>query len=139
MSEIKKSAKGLQNVLTFAAENGVRVHTAGFKSGDILVIDNKETIESLIKEINGTKYAEISCTVNGTKQFKSVGSLYRSFKLDESDEKFQRPNDFSTLSECLEKLCGQKVKLIKIEEAKAPNFNTQIYEPITCFKVEIVK
>ena len=132
MAELK-SNKGLKNVLTFCENNGVRVHTAGFNNNDQLELDSSDTIDCKIKELNGVKYAEFSCKVNGKAQYKSLGSLYRSYL--ENDE-FIKPNDFKTLSDCLDTLCGKSVKLTKVEGASAPDYtdNTKIV-PITVFKV----
>lgn len=132
MAELK-SNKGLKNVLTFCENNGVRVHTAGFNNNDELELDNADSIDCKIKELNGVKYAEFSCKVNGKAQYKSLGSLYRSYL--ENDE-FIKPNDFKTLSDCLDALCGKSVKLTKVEGASAPDYtdNTKIV-PITVFKV----
>lgn len=132
MAELK-SNKGLKNVLTFCENNGVRVHTAGFNNNDELELDSADSIDCKIKELNGVKYAEFSCKVNGKAQYKSLGSLYRSYL--ENDE-FIKPNDFKTLSDCLDKLCGKSVKLTKVEGASAPDYtdNTKIV-PITVFKV----
>lgn len=132
MAELK-SNKGLKNVLTFCENNGVRVHTAGFNNNDQLELDSSDTIDCKIKELNGVKYAEFSCKVNGKAQYKSLGSLYRSY-LD--GEEFIKPNDFKTLSDCLDVLCGKSVKLTKVEGAFAPDYtdNTKIV-PITVFKV----
>lgn len=133
MAELK-SQKGLKNVLTFCENNGVRVHTAGFNNGDILELDSPETVDCKIKELNGVKYAEFSCKVNGKAQYKSLGSLYRSYLVD---DEFIKPNEFKTLSDCLDTLCGKKVTLSKIEGASAPDYtdNTKIV-PITVFKVD---
>ena len=132
MAELK-SNKGLKNVLTFCENNGVRVHTAGFNNNDELELDSADSIDCKIKELNGVKYAEFSCKVNGKAQYKSLGSLYRSYL--ENDE-FIKPNDFKTLSDCLDALCGKSVKLTKVEGASAPDYtdNTKIV-PITVFKV----
>ena len=132
MAELK-SNKGIQNVKTFCEEQGIRVHTAGFNDGDILELDSAETIFCKVKELNSVKYAELSCKVNGKPQFKSVGSLYRSYLVD---DELVKPNDFKNLSDCLDTLCGKKVTLSKIEGAKAYDYtdNTKIV-PITVFKV----
>ena len=133
MSEIKISKKGLKNVKTFCETEGVRVHTAGLKSGDVLTVDDAETIDCKVKDFNGNKYAEVSCTVNGTKQYKSLGSLFRSY-LNDSDEQI-KPNKFKNLGECLDTLCGQTVTLKQIEGAENFNFATKERENITVFEV----
>lgn len=139
MSEIKKcESKGLQNVLSFCEAEGVRVHTAGFKSGDVLELDSAESIETRTIINNGIKYAEFSCKLNGTKQWKSIGALYRQFL---ENGKLVRPNNFENLGSCLTELCGKKVKLTKVEGATAPVYGDDTKPPvnITTFKVEIVK
>lgn len=133
MSEIKVSKKGLKNVKTFCETEGVRVHTAGLKSGDVLTVDDAESIDCKVKDFNGNKYAEVSCTVNGTKQYKSLGSLFRSF-LDDDDNQI-KPNKFKNLGECLDSLCGKTVTLKQIEGAENFNFNTKERENITVFEV----
>ena len=133
MNEIKVSKKGLKNVLSFCEAEGVRVHTAGLKSGDILTIDSAETVDCKIKDFNGNKYAEVSCTVNGTKQYKSLGSLFRSY-LNENDEQ-TKPNNFKNLGECLNTLCGKTVTLKQIEGAENFKFGTTERENITVFEV----
>ena len=132
MAELK-SNKGIANVKAFCEEQGIRVHTAGFNDGDILELDSADTIVCRVKELNSVKYAELSCKVNGKQQFKSVGSLYRSYLVD---DELVKPNDFKNLSDCLDTLCGKKVTLSKIEGAKAYDYtdNTKIV-PITVFKV----
>ena len=132
MAELK-SNKGLANVKAFCEEQGIRVHTAGFNDGDILELDSAETIVCRVKELNSVKYAELSCKVNGKQQFKSVGSLYRSYLVD---DELVKPNDFKNLSDCLDSLCGKSVKLSKIEGAKARDYNddTKIV-PVTVFAV----
>ena len=138
MSEIKKSEKGFENVMKFANETGCRIHTAGFKNGDILEIDSKETITSQLKTIGTINYQEVSCKVNNTKQYKSVGSLFRSF-LDD-DDKQTKPNNFTDFYSCLDNLCGKKVKLTLIEGAK--NFvygDDTKKENVTVFRIEEVK
>jgi hypothetical protein len=134
------SSKGLQAILTMADNAGVRVHTAGFGNDAVLEIPAANEIIGRIRDISGSdaKYVEFEITVNGKKKFSSIGSLYRSFKLNESDDKFQRPNAEDNLTDLLQNICGKKIKLSKIVDAKAPNFNTQIFEPVTCFKYEIV-
>ena len=133
MSEIKISKKGLKNVKTFCEAEGVRMHTAGFKSGDVLKVDDAESIDCKVKDFNGTNYGEFSCTVNGTKQYKSLGSLFRSY-LNDSDEQI-KPNKFKNLGECLDALCGQTVTLKQVEGAENFNFNTKERENITVFEV----
>ena len=139
MSEIKKcETRGLQNVLSFCEAEGVRVHTAGFSNGDVLELDTVESIETRTVTNNGIKYAEFTCKLNGTKQWKSIGALYRQFL---EDGKLIRPNNFENLSGCLTELCGKKVKLTKVEGATAPVYCDDTKAPvnITCFKVEIVE
>lgn len=133
MSEIKISKKGLKNVLTFCEAEGVRVHTAGLKSGDVLTVDSAETIDCKVKDFNGNKYAEVSCTVNGTKQYKSLGSLFRSY-LNDNDEQI-KPNKFKNLGEALDALCGQTVTLKQIDGAENFKFGTEERENITVFAV----
>ena len=140
MSTEKKfpTAKGLQAILTMADNAGVRIHTAGFSDNAIIEIPAANEMVGRIRDISGSeaKYIEFEITVNNKKKFASLGSLYRSYKTSETDEKFIRPNKFDNLTDLLADICGKKLKLVKVE-AYAPNFNTQIFEPVTAYKYEI--
>lgn len=140
MSEKKfPTAKGLQAILTMADNAGVRIHTAGFSDNAIIEIPTANELVARIREISGSeaKYVEFEITVNGKKKFASLGSLLRSFKTSETDENFIRPNAENNLTDLLAAICGKKLKLVKIAEAIAPNFNTSVFEPVTAFKYEI--
>ena len=141
MSTEKKfpTAKGLQAILTMADNAGVRIHTAGFSDNAIIEIPAANEMVGRIRDISGSdaKYIEFEITVNGKKKFASLGSLLRSYKTSETDEKFIRPNSENDLTELLANICGKKLKLVKITDAIAPNFNTQVFEPITAFKYEL--
>ena len=141
MSTEKKfpTAKGLQAILTMADNAGVRIHTAGFSDNSIIEIPTANELVARIREISGSeaKYVEFEITVNGKKKFASLGSLLRSFKTNETDENFARPNQENNLTDLLANICGKKLKLVKINGAIAPNFNTQVFEPVTAFKYEI--
>jgi hypothetical protein len=140
MSEKKfLTAKGLQAILTMADANGVRVHTAGFSDNAIIEIPAANELTGRIREISGSdaKYVEFEVTVNDKKKFASLGSLLRSFKTSETDENFQRPNSENDLTTLLANICGKKLKLVKITDAIAPNFNSQVFEPVTAFKYEV--
>lgn len=141
MSTEKKfpTAKGLQAILTMADANGVRIHTAGFSDGAIIEIPASNEITGRIREISGSeaKYVEFELIVNGKKKFASLGSLLRSYKTSETDENFVRPNSENNLTDLLANVCGKKLKLVKITDAIAPNFNTQVFEPVTAFKYEV--
>ena len=141
MSTEKKfpTAKGLQAILTMADNAGVRIHTAGFSDNAIIEIPAANEMVGRIRDISGSeaKYIEFEITVNSKKKFASLGSLYRSYKTSETDEKFIRPNAENNLTDLLAAICGKKLKLVKIADAIAPNFNTQIFENVTCYKYEI--
>ena len=141
MSTEKKfpTAKGLQAILTMADSNGVRIHTAGFSDGAIIEIPASNEITGRIRDISGSeaKYVEFELIVNGKKKFASFGSLLRSYKTSETDENFVRPNSENNLTDLLANVCGKKLKLVKITDAIAPNFNTQVFEPVTAFKYEV--
>jgi len=140
MSEKKfLTAKGMQAILTMADANGVRVHTAGFSDNAIIEIPAANELTGRIREISGSdaKYVEFEVIVNGKKKFASLGSLLRSFKTSETDENFQRPNSENNLTDLLANICGKKLKLVKITDAIAPNFNSQVFEPVTAFKYEV--
>ena len=141
MSTEKKfpTAKGLQAILTMADNAGVRIHTAGFSDKAIIEIPAANEMIGRIRDISGSeaKYIEFEITVNGKKKFASLGSLLRSYKTSETDEKFIRPNAENNLTDLLAAICGKKLKLVKITDAIAPNFNTQIFEPVTAYKYEI--
>lgn len=141
MSTEKKfpTAKGLQAILTMADNAGVRIHTAGFSDSAIIEIPAANEMVGRIRDISGSdaKYIEFEITVNSKKKFASLGSLLRSYKTSETDEKFIRPNAENDLTELLANLCGKKLKLVKITDAIAPNFNTQVFEPVTAFKYEL--
>ncbi len=132
------TAKGMQAILTMADANGVRVHTAGFSDNAIIEIPNSNELTGRIREISGTetKYVEFEISVNGKKKYASLGSLLRSYKTDETDESFKRPNNETNLTDLLSTICGKKLKLVKIQGAIAPNFTSQVFEPVTCFKYE---
>lgn len=133
------TAKGLQAILTMADANGVRIHTAGFSDGAIIEIPAASEITGRIRDISGSesKYVEFELIVNGKKKFASLGSLLRSYKTSETDENFVRPNSENNLTDLLANVCGKKLKLVKITDAIAPNFNTQVFEPVTAFKYEV--
>ena len=141
MSTEKKfpTAKGLQAILTMADNAGVRIHTAGFSDNAIIEIPAANEMVGRIRDISGSdaKYIEFEIIVNGKKKFASLGSLLRSYKTSETDEKFIRPNSENDLTELLANICGKKLKLVKVTDAIAPNFNTQIFENVTCYKYEI--
>ena len=141
MSTEKKfpTAKGLQAILTMADNAGVRIHTAGFSDNAIIEIPAANEMVGRIRDISGSeaKYIEFEITVNGKKKFASLGSLLRSYKTSETDEKFIRPNAENNLTDLLAAVCGKKLKLVKITDAIAPNFNTQVFEPVTAFKYEV--
>ena len=141
MSTEKKfpTAKGLQAILTMADANGVRIHTAGFSDGAIIEIPNASEMVGRIRDISGSesKYVEFEIIVNDKKKFASLGSLLRSYKTSETDENFVRPNSENNLTDLLANICGKKLKLVKVAGAIAPNFSTQIYEPVTAFKYEV--
>ena len=80
MNEIKKSKKGISNIIREFELNDVSTHSAGFKDGDIVKLPIDGLIECRIKEFKNVKYREFSMRVNGTEQFKSLGSLYRDYK-----------------------------------------------------------
>ena len=133
------TAKGLQAILTMADNAGVRIHTAGFSDNAIIEIPAANEMVGRIRDISGSeaKYVEFEIIVNGKKKFASLGSLLRSYKTNETDENFVRPNKENNLTDLLSNICGKKLKLVKITDAIAPNFNTQIFEPVTAFKYEI--
>ena len=141
MSTEKKfpTAKGLQAILTMADNAGVRIHTAGFSDNSIIEIPTANELVARIRDISGSeaKYVEFEISVNNKKKFASLGSLLRSFKTSETDENFVRPNQENNLTDLLANICGKKLKLVKITDAIAPNFNTQVFEPVTAFKYEI--
>ena len=141
MSTEKKfpTAKGLQAILTMADNAGVRIHTAGFSDNSIIEIPAANEMVGRIRDISGSeaKYIEFEITVNGKKKFASLGSLVRSYKTNETDESFIRPNAENNLADLLANICGKKLKLVKVTDAIAPNFNTQIFEPVTAYKYEI--
>ena len=133
------TAKGLQAILTMADNAGVRIHTAGFSDNSIIEIPTANELVARIREISGSeaKYVEFEVIVNGKKKFASLGSLLRSYKTSETDENFVRPNSENNLTDLLSSICGKKLKLVKITDAIAPNFNTQVFEPVTAFKYEV--
>ena len=133
------TAKGLQAILTMADNAGVRIHTAGFSDNSIIEIPTANELVARIRDISGSeaKYVEFEISVNNKKKFASLGSLLRSFKTSETDENFVRPNQENNLTDLLANICGKKLKLVKITDAIAPNFNTQVFEPVTAFKYEI--
>ena len=133
------TAKGLQAILTMADANGVRIHTAGFSDGTVIEIPAANEMVGRIRDISGSdaKYVEFEITVNGKKKFASLGSLLRSYKTSETDDNFVRPNSETNLTDLLTNICGKKLKLVKVAGAIAPNFNTQVFEPVTAFKYEI--
>lgn len=133
------TAKGLQAILTMADNAGVRIHTAGFSDNSIIEIPTANELVARIREISGSeaKYVEFEVIVNGKKKFSSLGSLLRSYKTSETDENFVRPNSENNLTDLLSSICGKKLKLVKITDAIAPNFNTQVFEPVTAFKYEV--
>lgn len=140
MSEKKfQTVKGLQAILTMADANGVRIHTAGFSDNSIVEIPASNELVGRVRDISGSdaKYVEFELVVNGKKKFASLGSLLRSHKLNETDENFIRPNDETNLTDLLTNICGKKLKLNKVAGAIAPNFNTQVFEPVTAFKYEV--
>lgn len=141
MSTEKKfpTAKGLQAILTMADNAGVRIHTAGFSDNSIIEIPTANELVARIRDISGSeaKYVEFEISVNNKKKFASFGSLLRSYKTNETDENFVRPNAENNLTDLLSTICGKKLKLVKITDAIAPNFNTQVFEPVTAFKYEI--
>ena len=141
MSTEKKfpTAKGLQAILTMADNAGVRIHTAGFSDNAIIEIPVANEMIGRIRDISGSeaKYIEFEITVNSKKKFASLGSLLRSYKTSETDENFVRPNAENNLTDLLAAICGKKLKLVKVTDAIAPNFNTQVFEPVTAFKYEI--
>lgn len=77
--------------------------------------------------------------VNGTEQFKSLGSLYRDYKLNETDEISIFPNELTYLKDTLEKYCGKTIKLHKVFGAIRSKFNEPGYENVTVFEVEIIE
>ena len=133
------TAKGLQAILTMADANGVRIHTAGFSDGAIIEMPQANELVGRVRDISGSdaKYVEFEIVVNGKKKFASLGSLLRSYKTNETDESFIRPNNETNLTDLLANICGKKLKLVKVAGAIAPNFSTQVYEPVTAFKYEI--
>ena len=133
------TSKGLQAILTMADNAGVRIHTAGFGDNAEIIIPTASELIGRLRDITGSdaKFVEFELTVNGKRKFASLGSLYRSYKLSESDETFIRPNVETNLSDLLNNICGKTLKLSKVQGAIAPNFNTQVYEPVTCYKYSI--
>ena len=133
------TAKGLQAILTMADANGVRIHTAGFSDNAIIEMPQANELVGRVRDIAGSeaKYVEFEITVNGKKKFASLGSLLRSYKTNETDESFVRPNSETNLTDLLTNICGKKLKLVKVVGAIAPNFSTQVYEPVTAFKYEV--
>lgn len=131
--------KGLQNILKNADMQGIRVHSAGFKTNDVIIVPTAENLESRTRQIAGSeaKFIEIKATVNKVEKFISIGSLYRGYKTDENSE-FLRPNGgLNNLADCLGKIVGKTITLTKIENAIAPNFNTQVYEPVSVFNFKV--
>ena len=133
------TAKGLSAILTMADNAGVRIHTAGFSDNAIVEMPQANELVGRVRDISGSdaKYVEFELVVNGKKKFASLGSLLRSHKLNETDENFIRPNNETNLTDLLNSICGKKLKLVKVVGAIAPNFSTQVYEPVTAFKYEI--
>lgn len=140
MSEIKKSKKKyISNLIEEFESNNVSTHSAGFKDGDIVKLPIDGLIECRIKEFKNVKYGEFSMRVNGTEQFKSLGSLYRDYKLNETDEISIFPNGVTCLKDTLEKYCGKTIKLHKVFGAIRSKFNEPGYENVTVFEVEIIE
>ena len=133
------TAKGLQAILTMADNAGVRIHTAGFSDNSIVEIPQANELVGRVRDISGSdaKYVEFEIVVNGKKKFASLGSLLRSYKTSETDENFVRPNSENNLTDLLANICGKKLKLVKVVGAIAPNFSTQVFEPVTAFKYEV--
>ena len=135
-----KTAKGLQAVLQMCEEAGLAVYGVGFGDTNELTIPSKTEIVSRLRKITGTEnsYPEFKLKVKTVEKFSALGSLTRSYKINESDD-FQKPNKEKNLSELLEAICGKTIKITKVAGAIAPNFSTQVYEPVTVYKYEIKK
>lgn len=139
MSEIKTSKKYISNLIEEFESNNVSTHSAGFKDGDIVKLPIDGLFECRIKEFKNVKYAEFSMIVNGHRQYKSIGSLYRDYKLNETDEISIYPNGVSCLKDTLEKYCGKTIKLHKVFGAIRSKFNEPGYESVTVYKAEILE
>ena len=83
---------------------------AGFSDNAIIEIPAANEMVGRIRDISGSeaKYIEFEITVNGKKKFASLGSLLRSYKTSETDEKFIRPNAENNLTDLLAAICGAR-------------------------------